>query len=301
MTDSNGEVVWRGYISPFGDSATGEGSLEEAVKFTSKELDPETGLYYFNARWYDPVLGRFTTEDPARDGLNWFVYVGHNYVGHNPLRFIDPSGLELKINSVDGSLDDDFMNEVETALQNIDPSAKVDRDTGLIYQDEEIGYSGHEKGNSLINRMLEDDNSISIIDSRDEKLDSIDKRIRNENMASAKDYGKASENGVGSDGYVFWNPDGQFSPPSLQPDGTIQNEARPPFIGLGHELIHGDHYQRGTYSQEGKSDYLGLENNIHSANMEERNTVGVGGNNNALDVTENDLRSESSINPRAFY
>ena len=67
----------------------GEGSLEEAVKFTGKELDPETGLYYFNARWYDPVLGRFTTEDPARDGVNWFVYVGHN-----PLRFIDPTGLQ---------------------------------------------------------------------------------------------------------------------------------------------------------------------------------------------------------------
>ena len=66
----------------------GEGSVEEAVKFTGKELDPETGLYYFNARWYDPVLGRFTTEDPARDGVNWFVYVGHN-----PLRFIDPTGL----------------------------------------------------------------------------------------------------------------------------------------------------------------------------------------------------------------
>ena len=298
MTDSNGEVVWRGYISPFGDSATGEGSVEEAVKFTGKELDPETGLYYFNARWYDPKLGKFITEDPARDGINWYVYVLNN-----PLRFIDPSGLELKINSVDGSLDDDFMNEVETALQNIDPSAKVDRDTGLIYQDEEIGYSGHEKGNSLINRMIEDDNSISIIDSRDEKLDSIStaRRVRTRNMASAEDYGKASENGVGSDGYALWNPDRQFSPPTLQPDGTIQDEARPSFIGLGHELIHGDHYQRGTYSQEGESDYLGLDNNIHSANMEERNTVGVGGNNNALDVTENDLRSESSINPRAFY
>ena len=257
-----------------------------------------TGLYYFNARWYDPKLGKFITEDPARDGINWYVYVLNN-----PLRFIDPSGLELKINSVDGSLDDDFMNEVETALQNIDPSARADRDTGLIYQDEEIDYSGHEKGNSLINRMIEDDNSISIIDSRDEKLDSISivRKARNRNMAFTEDVGKASENGVGSDGYVFWNPDRQFSPPTLQPDGTIQDEARPPFIGLGHELIHGDHYQRGTYSQEGESDYLGLDNNIHSAKMEERNTVGVGGNNNALDVTENDLRSESGINPRAFY
>ena len=99
MTDSKGEVVWRGYISPFGDSATGEGSVEEAVKFTGKELDPETGLYYFNARWYDPVLGRFTTEDPARDGVNWYAYVGHN-----PLRFIDPTGLANWDAVADGSV-----------------------------------------------------------------------------------------------------------------------------------------------------------------------------------------------------
>jgi RHS repeat-associated protein len=42
----------------------------------------EEGLYYFNARWYDPQLGRFITEDPIKDGLNWFAYVSNN-----PLRY----------------------------------------------------------------------------------------------------------------------------------------------------------------------------------------------------------------------
>jgi len=51
-------------------------------------LDEATGLYYFNARWYDPQMGRFTTEDPIRDGMNWFAYVNKN-----PLGFVDPSGL----------------------------------------------------------------------------------------------------------------------------------------------------------------------------------------------------------------
>lgn len=46
-----------------------------------------TGQNYFNARWYDPDLGRFTTEDPIRDGLNWYAYANNN-----PLRFVDPSG-----------------------------------------------------------------------------------------------------------------------------------------------------------------------------------------------------------------
>ena len=54
-----------------------------------KEFDTDTGLYYFNARWYDPTLGRFITEDPARDGGNWFAYVGNN-----PMSRVDPTGLE---------------------------------------------------------------------------------------------------------------------------------------------------------------------------------------------------------------
>ncbi len=58
------------------------------MKFTGKDYDEAAGLYYFNARWYDAELGRFTTEDPARDGLNWYVYVRNN-----PLRYVDPTGL----------------------------------------------------------------------------------------------------------------------------------------------------------------------------------------------------------------
>jgi murein DD-endopeptidase MepM/ murein hydrolase activator NlpD len=46
-------------------------------------------LYYFNARWYDPELGRFITEDPVKDGINWY-----GYANQNPLRYIDPTGLE---------------------------------------------------------------------------------------------------------------------------------------------------------------------------------------------------------------
>ena len=49
-----------------------------------------TGLYYFNARWYDPQIGRFTTEDPIRSGLNWYIYANNN-----PLKFVDPTGLEI--------------------------------------------------------------------------------------------------------------------------------------------------------------------------------------------------------------
>ena len=49
------------------------------------------GVYYYNARWYDPGLGRFITEDPARAGNNWFIYANNS-----PLRYTDPTGLAPK-------------------------------------------------------------------------------------------------------------------------------------------------------------------------------------------------------------
>jgi len=39
--------------------------------------------------WYDPDTGRFISEDPAQDGLNWYVYAGNN-----PLKYTDPTGLK---------------------------------------------------------------------------------------------------------------------------------------------------------------------------------------------------------------
>ncbi len=62
--------------------------LEKKVLNTGKTSEFCNDLYYFNARWYDPNTGRFTTEDPIRDGINWY-----SYCSNNPLRFVDPTGL----------------------------------------------------------------------------------------------------------------------------------------------------------------------------------------------------------------
>jgi RHS repeat-associated protein len=49
--------------------------------------EDNTGLIYMRARWYDPTLGRFISEDPARDGNNWYVYCGNN-----PVNKVDSTG-----------------------------------------------------------------------------------------------------------------------------------------------------------------------------------------------------------------
>src|SRR5690554_2377543 len=101
VTDEAGNTVWSSEYTPFGQITMEEGTLTKAAKFTGKDLDEDTGLYYFNARWYDSEIGRFISVDPAKDGVNWYAY-GAN----NPLRFVDPTGLAYE----------DFEKEAQTRI-----------------------------------------------------------------------------------------------------------------------------------------------------------------------------------------
>jgi len=87
VSNSNGNIVGLYTYDPFGNVVQ-EISYPDAdrLRFTGKRLD-STGLYYFNARYYDPALGRFISADPARQGLNWYVYCDNN-----PLMYVDPDG-----------------------------------------------------------------------------------------------------------------------------------------------------------------------------------------------------------------
>ena len=65
-------------------------AVAQPFQFASRELDSETGLYYNRARYYDPQLMRFISEDPLGlvAGLNSYAYVNND-----PADFTDPSGL----------------------------------------------------------------------------------------------------------------------------------------------------------------------------------------------------------------
>lgn len=67
------------------------GSLSTRYLYTGRELDTESGLFYYRARYYDSSTGRFTNEDPIG-----FILGARNlyqYVGNIPIHYTDPTGL----------------------------------------------------------------------------------------------------------------------------------------------------------------------------------------------------------------
>ena len=100
VTDEDGEAVWSTEYTPFGGMASTEGEIKKAAKFTGKDLDEDTGLYYFNARWYDSEIGRFISEDPAADPNNPNLYT---YCANNPMVFFDPTGMYYEATAAWGS------------------------------------------------------------------------------------------------------------------------------------------------------------------------------------------------------
>lgn len=78
---------------PYGETHTTSGSANVAYKYTGQELDASTGLYFYQSRYYDAVLGRFISPDTmVPDPEDPQAFNRYSYVRNNPLRYTDPSG-----------------------------------------------------------------------------------------------------------------------------------------------------------------------------------------------------------------
>ena len=88
-TDQSGNVTWRGSYLPWGESLS-TNLPTSGFGYAGYRYDPETNLYYANARYYSPTLGRFLEPDPIGQdgGINIYAYTGND-----PINFTDPLGL----------------------------------------------------------------------------------------------------------------------------------------------------------------------------------------------------------------
>jgi RHS repeat-associated protein len=74
----------------YGNLTASTGSLANSFQYTGRDYDPETGLRFYRARYYDPQAGRFLSEDPEGFDADGDFY---RYVGNDPANWLDPSGL----------------------------------------------------------------------------------------------------------------------------------------------------------------------------------------------------------------
>jgi len=79
---------------PYGTARYQQGSLDTTKGFTGQYNDSLSGLDYYNARYYDPVVGRFLSADPIQGNLQGMD--PYAYVGGNPETFSDPTGQSYK-------------------------------------------------------------------------------------------------------------------------------------------------------------------------------------------------------------
>src|SRR5574344_639484 len=127
ITDSDGDVYERLEYTPYGEVwidlqyGTTAFDFDTPYRFTGKELDEETGLYYYGARYLDPrysvwksadpALGEYIPRAPIDDdskkynqnlpGMGGVFNVAnlhlYHYAGNNPVRYLDPDGRKTTI------------------------------------------------------------------------------------------------------------------------------------------------------------------------------------------------------------
>ena len=122
MIDPSGVVANRYRYDAFGNILEAKERVHNRFKYAGEQYDEVTGQYYLRARFYNPVVGRFTQEDVYRgDGLNLYTYVQNN-----PIKYVDPSGYvcEQKLNlykeyRAKGLSKEDAYTEVKKAFDGV--------------------------------------------------------------------------------------------------------------------------------------------------------------------------------------
>jgi RHS repeat-associated protein len=93
LTNGAGALAQTYTYDSFGNPTASQGALTNPFRYTGREFDSETGLYYYRARYYDSASGRFVSEDPMRFTAGIIFY---RYVKNNAANLADPYGLKVQ-------------------------------------------------------------------------------------------------------------------------------------------------------------------------------------------------------------
>ena len=234
ISNLDGEVVQHVEYVPFGEVFLEEKNAKwnTPYLFTSKELDRETGMYYFGARYQDPKLGIFISVDPLAE-----QYAGSSsyaYALNNPVTFIDPDGKEIFVpfmGDPNSSSNRKHKAQITASMQKLTNSRikLVETKGGYIVKTVEGKANESKKlteGTKLVSDLI-----------KSKKRVTVEAKEGHENITLKSKNGNSK---------IIFDPtnlsDGVTRPGIQNEDGT---DGRPSEIGLGHELIHADFNAKG--------------------------------------------------------
>lgn len=92
LINRDGSIAWRAEFDEWGNLLREDNphNLQQLIRLPGQQHDEETGLYYNRHRYYDPLQGRYITQDPIGLEGGWNLYT---YVNNSPISYIDPQGL----------------------------------------------------------------------------------------------------------------------------------------------------------------------------------------------------------------
>jgi RHS repeat-associated protein len=312
ITDANGARYEHLEYFPFGETWVQESSNTQRTPylFTGKELDEETDLYYYSARYYDPRTSQFISTDPLlhsdphKTSASPAVLNLYAYVGNNPLRFIDPTGTTITLAGGDA-----FKTERKNILGGLQ---ELTSDTLGLQQRADGKYdvviqqasqtSALSVGTRLVASLIKSDKTTTI----EEGGASATKPALDEKGASRPAVTWSRSN---TDEYLTSEPD----PLYIGLQTSSQAEKAPAYIALGHELIHAWRVINGRVAPEKIVEHRFRDHNgrfvTEKARAEELIVVGILRNPNKVgikgdytsSITEAKIRAEHRLAPRTAY
>ena len=229
----NSEILNEIHYYPFGKAFNGSWYNDATASkykylYNGKELSEEFDLnfYDYGARWLDPALGSWWEVDPMAE--KYFDLSPYSYVANNPIKFIDPEGLDIWINYGEGQ--------------------RARYENGKLYNEDGSRYNGRDAFVSTVSKGLNKINSteigatiLSTLSSSKNDFSFVNKTVKAENGKDIQALSYSpNESGGGtiSAGFLVSN----LSKRSSQEGSNVEN--------IAHELFHA--YQ-GENGEQGSS------------------------------------------------
>jgi RHS repeat-associated protein len=221
LSNAAGAIAQTYTFDSFGKQTASSGSMTNPFRYTAREFDTETSLYYYRARYYDSTAGRFISEDPIGllGGVNFY-----GYVGNDPADWVDIFGLQKC----------DKKKSCGVKKLGYDKTGTVPNNTKIHMHAEFLNDETHDPNCCEIRQFVFWNQAISNPGFKppyDQPGNWYEDRDR-----KGKRYGYRAGDAPGSPGMPL-GPGNSYSPDGSQYDGTDWPTAAEPIPGLKGRLL----------------------------------------------------------------